>query len=237
LDLISENENLTEEQKKVFWDLIDIFDKQGLLPFVMLIGSWSEMIYDKYYIPDFSAHIRTRDVDFLYKSLYKPTGKNFDIVNILKEKGFSCETNRLTGINKFVMEDFFTIEFLIKVLGSGDKEHQEIPSLGIVGIGLRDINMLERYPLTLLCDKYTITVPEPEVYILQTQGDGSLVFFLAFWTVRDGTFYSRFRAAEHKRTVPLCPAKLLRSKLLGHWDSGGFLRFSLQYTQHMLHCK
>ena len=167
MDLILEGENLTEEQKKVFWDLIDIFDKQGLLPYVMLIGSWSEMIYDKYYIPDYIAHIRTRDVDFLYKSLYKPTGKKFDIFNTLKEKGFSCETNRLTGIKKFVMEDFFTIEFLIKVLGSGDKEHQEIPSLGIVGIGLRDINMLERYSLTLLCDKYTITVPEPEAYILQ----------------------------------------------------------------------
>jgi len=167
LDLISENENLIEEQKKVFWDLIDIFDKQGLLPYVMLIGSWSELIYDKFYIPDYNANIRTRDVDFLYKSLYKPTDKKFDIINALKEHGFSCETNRLTGINKFVMGDFFTIEFLIKVLGSGEKVHQEIPSLGIVGIGLRDINLLERYPLTLECDKYMITVPEPEVYILQ----------------------------------------------------------------------
>jgi len=167
LDLIFEDENLTDKQKKVFWDLIDIFDKQGLLPYVMLIGSWSELIYDKFYIPDYNAHIRTRDVDFLYKSLYKPTRKKFDIINSLKEKGFSCETNRLTGINKFVMQDFFTIEFLIRVLGSGDIEHQEIPSLGIVGIGLRDANMLERYALTLECDKYMITVPEPEAYILQ----------------------------------------------------------------------
>ena len=167
MDLILENENLTEKQKIVFWDLIGIFDKQGLLPYVMLIGSWSELIYDKFYLPDYKAHIRTRDVDFLYKSLYKPTGKKFDIIDTLKENGFSCETDRLTGISKFVMEDFFTIEFLIKVLGSGEKEHQEIPSLGIVGVGLRDINMLERYPLTLECDKYTITVPEPEVYILQ----------------------------------------------------------------------
>ena len=167
MDLIIEGENLTEEQKKVFWDLIDIFDDQGLLPYVMLIGSWSELIYDMYYIPDYSSNIRTRDVDFLYKSLYKPTDKKFDIINILKDKGFSCETNRLTGISKFLMEDLLTIEFLIKVLGSGEKEHQEIPSLGIVGIGLRDINLLERYPLTLTCDKYTITVPEPEAYILQ----------------------------------------------------------------------
>ena len=167
MDIILENENLTEEQKNVFGDLIDIFDVQGLLPYVMLIGSWSELIYDMYYIPSYSSHIRTRDVDFLYKSLYKPSGKKFDIINILKDRGFSCETNRLTGISKFVIEDFFTIEFLVKVLGSGEKEHQEIPSLGIIGIGLRDINILERYPLTLACDKYTITVPEPEVYILQ----------------------------------------------------------------------
>lgn len=73
MDIILENENLTKEQKKVFWDLIDVFDAQGLLPYVMLIGSWAELIYDMFYIPDYIANIRTRDVDFLYKSLYKPT--------------------------------------------------------------------------------------------------------------------------------------------------------------------
>lgn len=37
------------EQENVFWDTIDIFDKQGLLPFIMIIGSWAEYIYSSYF--------------------------------------------------------------------------------------------------------------------------------------------------------------------------------------------
>ncbi|MDR2569007.1 MAG: nucleotidyltransferase domain-containing protein [Oscillospiraceae bacterium] len=113
------SENLLEEQKTVFWDLIETFDKQGLLPYVMLIGSWSELIYELYYFKDYDSHIRTRDVDFLYRNLHRPKNKKFDLINILKEKGFSIETNRSSGISKFVMGDFFSIEFLIRVFGSG----------------------------------------------------------------------------------------------------------------------
>jgi len=166
VEQISLNTYITKEQEIVLWDLIDIFDKQGLLPYVMLIGSWSELIYDKYYFSDYVSQIRTRDIDFLYKNLYKPKTK-FDIISILKEKGFHCETSRLSGVTKFMMEDLLTVEFLIRVLGKGDPQHREIPSLGIVGIGLRDINMLEQYPLVLKCGDYMITVPEPEIYILQ----------------------------------------------------------------------
>ena len=162
-----EFDNLAEEQKKVFWDLIDTFNTKGLLTYLMLIGSWAELIYDKYYFPNYSSSIRTRDVDFFYKNINVPAKNTFDIVSILKEKGFTCETDRLSDVSKFVMEDFLTIEFLVRVLGSGDKPDQKIPSLGIVGSGIRDINMLERYPLDLECGEYTIAVPEPEAYILQ----------------------------------------------------------------------
>lgn len=58
------------------------------------------------------------------------------------------------------------IEFLVRVLGKGDPQHRKIPSLGIVGIGLRDVNMLERYPLVVEVRGYTIIVPEPEIYVL-----------------------------------------------------------------------
>ena len=167
MELNLESDNLTEDQKVIFWDLIDTFDKKGLLQYIMVIGSWSELIYEKYYLPNFISRIRTRDVDFLYKNLYVPQDEEFDLINTLKEKGFVCETNRSSGISKFVMGDFLSIEFLIRVLGSGKIQHQEIPSLGIVGIGLRDVNMLASYPLVLKCDDYTITVPEPEAYILQ----------------------------------------------------------------------
>ena len=161
-----EQENLVNKQRSVFWEVIDVFDKQELLPYVMLMGSWSEYIYQHYYLNNFKPNIMTRDVDFLYRNLNRP-GIKIEIVNALEKIGFSCEIDRLSGIGKFIKEDILSIEFLIRVLGKGNPENRKIPSLGITGIGLRDINMLENYPLALECDKFTVVVPEPEAYILQ----------------------------------------------------------------------
>lgn len=35
------------KQENIFWETIEVFDKQGLLPYIMIIGSWSEYIYKK----------------------------------------------------------------------------------------------------------------------------------------------------------------------------------------------
>ena len=51
------------EQQTAFWEAIDVFDKEGLLPYVMLIGSWAEYIYQYHFKSDFKANLRTRDVE------------------------------------------------------------------------------------------------------------------------------------------------------------------------------
>jgi len=43
----------------------------------------------------------------------------------------------------------------------------EIPSIGIKAEGLRIINMLESYPLEIVCQSFSLIVPEPSAYILQ----------------------------------------------------------------------
>ena len=154
------------EQEKEFWNIIETFKEEGLLPHVMLIGSWAEYIYQSHMESGFTANLRTTDVDFLYKNLKRPTDKKFEIIKALESKGFACTQNRSSGVVKFVKEDILDIEFLIRVLGKGDPQHQMIPSLGIVGIGLRDVNMLERYPLVIEARGYTLIIPEPEIYVL-----------------------------------------------------------------------
>jgi len=154
------------EQEKEFWNIIETFKDEGLLPYLMLIGSWAEYIYQSHMESGFTANLRTTDVDFLYKNLKRPTDKKFEIVKVLEGKGFACTQNRNSGVAKFVKEDILDIEFLIRVLGKGDPQHQKIPSLGIVGIGLRDVNMLERYPLAIEVRSYTLIIPEPEIYVL-----------------------------------------------------------------------
>jgi len=163
---ISDND-MKEEQEKVFWELLSIFHEQGLLPYVMLIGSWSEYIYQNYCYSNFKSSFITRDVDFFYMNIKRPTGKKIKIFEALSDNGYNYEENRISGVGKFSKGDFLEVEFLIRVLGDGHNAHQKIPSLGIVGIGLREMNILEKYPLVVQCEEYTITVPEPEVYILQ----------------------------------------------------------------------
>jgi len=154
-------------QEKEFWRIINVFNKEGVLPYLMLIGSWVEYIYQDYIIESgFKANLRTTDVDFLYKNLFSPVDKQFEVVKALEDIGFVCKQNRNSGVAKFVKEDSLDIEFLIRVLSKGDPQHQKIPSLGIVGIGLRDVNMLERYPLAIEVRGYTLVVPEPEIYVL-----------------------------------------------------------------------
>jgi hypothetical protein len=152
-------------QESVFWEIIDIFNKQGLLPHVMLVGSWAEYIYERHYLEGFTANLRTRDVDFLYRNIRRPAGR-IDISQALKDKGFVYTESRTSGVGKFAREEL-EIEILVRVLGKGDSLHSRIPSLGLTGVGLREINMLNDYPLVLECNGYTLIVPEPEAYILQ----------------------------------------------------------------------
>jgi hypothetical protein len=154
------------EQEKEFWNILEAFKTEGLLQHVMLIGSWAEYIYQNCFESGFKANLRTTDVDFLYHNLRRPIGKTIDIKRALGEKGFVYSENRLSGVGKFVKDDVLDIEFLIRVLGEGDPQHRKIPSIGVVGIGLRDVNMLASYPLVLDVRGYTIIVPEPEIYVL-----------------------------------------------------------------------
>lgn len=55
------------EQQRVFWRLMEILQECDLSSKWMLIGSWSEVVYEKagLLVPEWSALMVTRDVDFL----------------------------------------------------------------------------------------------------------------------------------------------------------------------------
>jgi hypothetical protein len=156
---------MTTEQEFVFWDIIDTFETEELLPYVMLIGSWAELLYQYYFSSDYKPSLRTTDVDFLYWNLHRPK-KNINLSEALREKGFIYSESRMTGIGKFSKEGILDVEFLVRAMGKGDPQHIKIPSLGIVAIGLREVNMLAAYPLVFSIKDYEIIVPEPEIYIL-----------------------------------------------------------------------
>ena len=90
------------EQQKSFWDIIEVFDKEGLLPYVMLIGSWAELVYQHYIKTGFVLNIMTSDVDFFYPNLRRPKDIEFRISEKMRELGFVYIEHRLSGIGKFV---------------------------------------------------------------------------------------------------------------------------------------
>ena len=154
------------EQQIAFWDIIEVFNKEGLLPHVIIIGSWAQFIYQHYFNSDFTANLRTRDVDIMYPNLRRPVGVNINIIKSMEEKGFIYDEHRLTGIGKFSKEDILDVEFLTRVLNIGETVNR-IPSLKIKASGIREINMLASYPLDIEYNGYIIKVPEPEAYIIQ----------------------------------------------------------------------
>ena len=152
-------------QQQAFRDIIDVFNKEGVLPYVMLIGSWAEFIYQGCLIPGFRANLRTSDVDFLYTNLNKPQNRKISIIEGLTEKGFTYTESRGSGVGKFVKEDLLELEFLTRALSEG-RQVNSIPSLNINAVGLRELNMLVNYPLVLDYHGFRVTVPEPEAYVL-----------------------------------------------------------------------
>ena len=160
------------EQQKEFWGILEIFKKEGLLPYVMLIGSWAEFIYELEMKDTFKANLKTRDVDFVYTNINKPS-KDIRIIQRLAEKGFVYKEDFLTGVGKFLKEDLLELEFLTRAFGAG-KSVNNIPSLNIKAESLRDINMLVDYPMDVTIssnvdseNNFTIIVPEKEAYVLQ----------------------------------------------------------------------
>jgi len=154
------------KQESTFWETIKIFYDEGLLPYVMIVGSWAEYIYSDYFKTGFTPNLRTRDVDFLYRNLRKPPTK-INIAAALTKSGYVYLQNPSSGTAKFIKEDILEVEFLTRALGSGAQHIYEIPSLGIKAEGLPMINMLCDYPLELNCREYPVIVPEPAAYVLQ----------------------------------------------------------------------
>jgi len=113
------------EQEKAFWDAIGVFEKEGLLPYVMLIGSWAEYLYELHLKSNFKASLMTRDADFLYRNIRRPKERDIRIKNSLKDKGFIYNESRLSEVGKFVKENILELECAFPY-SIYNKTHQKI---------------------------------------------------------------------------------------------------------------
>jgi hypothetical protein len=160
---------MTAEQEAAFWQTIDAFDEMKLLRHVMIVGSWAEYIFNRVFKSGFIANLKTRDVDFFYANVNRPAEK-IPLAETLKKIGFLYD--EVDGISKFYKGDLLELEFISRVLGSGNDTRVKIKPLGITSEALRDVNIFAKFPLEVKIaspgkKNYTITVPEPSAYAVQ----------------------------------------------------------------------
>lgn len=160
---------MRKEQEAAFWLTIKAFKEIGLLQHVMIIGSWAEYLFPSLFETDFMPNLKTRDVDFFYRNINIPKEK-INVIQKLKDIGYVYD--EVDGISRFYKEDLLELEFLTRVLGAGTEERMDIKPLGITSEGLRVINILSNFAREVDVtgsngEEYTITIPEPAVYVIQ----------------------------------------------------------------------
>lgn len=154
-------------QEPIFWETIEILNTHGVLPHLILIGSWAEYIYQTAgYYEGFQSNFRTMDVDFLIPNIRRPAQK-VKLCDAMENRGFLVRQRPSDGLTKFSRgEGPLEIEFIARELGAGRTEPYKVESLGIKVVGLRQLDILSQHTTVLLVRSYFITVPVPQAYVL-----------------------------------------------------------------------
>lgn len=154
---------MEEMNYRAFWKFIKLLHDNNLLEHVIVIGSWCEYIYAQSgVLPDYSAMIRTLDIDFLVKNMRKPT-KKVNLATIAQENGYTIDYDVLNETTKIYTPDLMEIEFLIEQKGSG-VEPVIKTNLGVNAQALHHVGMLKQHTITVPLLNMNITVPTPEAY-------------------------------------------------------------------------
>ena len=148
---------------QAFWKFIKLLHDNDLLEHVIVIGSWCEYIYAQGgVLPDYSAMIRTLDIDFLVKNMRRPLEK-VNLSTKAQENGYTVDYDVMTETTKIYTPDLMEIEYLIEQKGSGENPVIKT-NLGVNAQALHHVGMLKQHTITVPLFDMNITVPTPEAY-------------------------------------------------------------------------
>jgi hypothetical protein len=153
------------EYEGEFIKIIKLLSDNDLLDHVIVIGSWSEFLYQRTgMIPPNTTALRTLDVDILVRNLRKPEPPvNFE--SIAREAGYVVDNDVLLGTTKIKSASRLEIEFLITQKGAGAFATYR-SALGVTAQALRGLDLLLYNTVTVDYFDMKITVPTPEAYVL-----------------------------------------------------------------------
>ena len=154
------------EQEAELNSIINVLDKAQALPYVLLVGSWVEIVYAKAgLLRSFKANIRTLDVDFLIPNMRKPS-QPVNVCAIARKNGFLIMTDRLNGTTKIKTPGGLDVEFLIGKRGAG-AEHALKTNIGVCAQSLWHMDILVRSAVRVGYEGREIVVPSPAGYVTQ----------------------------------------------------------------------
>lgn len=154
-----------QKRKEIFWEFISILNENGLLRDLVIIGSWAEYIYSLTILPAYQEEFVTGDVDILIPNINRPPD-NKGLPETLIESGYLMAHDPLTNATKFYKQGELEVEFLTTVKGSGKELYYMVRSLGIMALGIRNLDLLSQYRIPLYVNNYLVNVPCPQIYIL-----------------------------------------------------------------------
>jgi len=220
---------MSATQEAIFWETIEILDTQEVLSNLILIGSWTEYIYQAAnYYEGFRSNFRTMDLDFMIPNLRHPS-KKVNLCSVMERHNFLVLQRPFDGLTKFSRgEGPLEIEFIARELGVGRTEPYKVESLGIRVEGLRHMDILSLNTIVLLVRTHYITVPIPPAYVLhklvinerrgiKKEKDLAAVENLLGYIRRSGTelaklqeIYERLTKKERAAVIETCKKNLIK---------------------------
>lgn len=157
---------MEKSQEAIFLETLRILTDHGVLPHLVLVGSWVEYAYQQAgYFDGFQCNVRTMDVDFVIPNLRKPVRK-VPLRDLMERSGFVVH-QRLDGLTRFSHGDGpLEIEFIAREMGAGQTAPYKVESLGIRVEGLRHLDVLIKNTVPVLIRANSVNVPLPQAYVL-----------------------------------------------------------------------
>lgn len=154
------------DNEEGFWNLINLLNNCNILKNIIIMGAWAEYFYQELF--DFEARFITNDLDIFYKNLYyKKFNKAINFNDELTKLGFHIDIDRIDNVTKIFNDDFFEVDFLTKMLGSGKNLTNKISDLNINSQALRHLDIIEKNTIKIYKNGFELYIPEPTAYILQ----------------------------------------------------------------------
>lgn len=159
------SDNFSEKQQDVL-RLLKLLDENGVLPHVIIAGSWAEYVYAQANVlPGFSLSLRTVDIDFLVKNMRRPATPISILEFTNNKNGYLVKHDILLGTTKIVTPGGMEVEFLINQLGSGAEPVLKT-NLGVNAQALRHMGHIINNAITVDLFEMKVQVPCPESYVL-----------------------------------------------------------------------